>query len=364
MRETVNTAISSGTGPDVIFYDAGPGYAGVLADAGLLLPLDDYAAQYGWNERIAAPALEATTIDGTLLRHAAADRPDRHVLQQDPARSGRAGGSDDARRAGRLLWRGDGEGLHPDRLCRQPRLAGVPPVLDDRNQMLGPEAMRALLLENEGRWDTPEITKAIESYFVTLRDAGCFPEDPLRSPTRMATLSSSPARPCCTRPGRWLVGEIETNMPDQEVGFVPFPVIEEGKEPPGSLASARPTTSMLAPQHPDEAAAFIDFLFSPGSGRRSGSAASRYFVPVDFDLSTIEIGPLTSAIFEALQTAGDEGSQFGYNIDVMAPPAFNEAMLNGFQAILTGDKTAEQLAAELQAAWEEGMPAAEATPAS
>ena len=34
----MNTAISSGTGPDIIFYDAGPGYAGVLADAGLLLP--------------------------------------------------------------------------------------------------------------------------------------------------------------------------------------------------------------------------------------------------------------------------------------------------------------------------------------
>ena len=41
MRDTVNTAVSSGTGPDIIFYDAGPGYAGVLIDAGLLLPLDD-----------------------------------------------------------------------------------------------------------------------------------------------------------------------------------------------------------------------------------------------------------------------------------------------------------------------------------
>src|SRR5215210_5537924 len=66
MRDVVNTAISSGTGPDLIFYDAGPGYAGVLADADLILPLDDYAAQYGWDERIAAPALEATTIDGAL----------------------------------------------------------------------------------------------------------------------------------------------------------------------------------------------------------------------------------------------------------------------------------------------------------
>ena len=67
MRDVVNTAISSGTGPDLIFYDAGPGYAGVLADAGLLLPLDDYASQYGWDERIAAPAAEATTYRRHLL---------------------------------------------------------------------------------------------------------------------------------------------------------------------------------------------------------------------------------------------------------------------------------------------------------
>jgi raffinose/stachyose/melibiose transport system substrate-binding protein len=66
MRDTVNTAISSGTGPDLIFYDAGPGYAGVLAEADLLLPLDDYAEQYGWKERVAAPAVEATTLDGTF----------------------------------------------------------------------------------------------------------------------------------------------------------------------------------------------------------------------------------------------------------------------------------------------------------
>ena len=45
MRDMVNTAIASGTGPDIIFYEAGPGYAGVLADAGLILPLDDYAAE-------------------------------------------------------------------------------------------------------------------------------------------------------------------------------------------------------------------------------------------------------------------------------------------------------------------------------
>ena len=92
--------------------------------------------------------------------------------------------------------------------------------------------------------------------------------------------------------------------------------------------------------------------------------SSRYFVPVEVDMANIEIGPLNKQIIEALQSAGDEGVQFGYNVDVLAPPEFNETMSSGFQAILVGDKTPEQEAADLQAAWQEGMPAAEATPSS
>jgi raffinose/stachyose/melibiose transport system substrate-binding protein len=232
------------------------------------------------------------------------------------------------------------------------------------NQLLGPEAIRALLLENEGRWDTPEITKAIESYFVTLRDAGCFPEDNVAINYDDGNSLLYTGQALLHTTGSWLSNQIEINAPDYEFGFVPFPIIEEGKEPTwiSGVGSAYYINAGTA--HPDEAAALIDFLFSPEAVAQWVSG-SGYFVPVDFDLSTVEVGPISRGIFEILQGAGEEGApQFGYNIDVMAPPAFNDAMLNGFQSILTGGKTAEQVAAELQAAWEEGMPAAEATPAS
>ena len=66
MRQTVNTALASGTGPDIIFYDTGPGYAGVLQEANLLLPLDPMADQYGWRERLVESALQGGSIDGQL----------------------------------------------------------------------------------------------------------------------------------------------------------------------------------------------------------------------------------------------------------------------------------------------------------
>ena len=76
--------------------------------------------------------------------------------------------------------------------------------------------------------------------------------------------------------------------------------------------------------------------------RRATASSSRS----DVDLTGIEVDPLTALIYEAPQKAGDEGVQFGYNVDVIAPPEFNDAMLTGFQAILAGDKTAEEQAAD------------------
>jgi raffinose/stachyose/melibiose transport system substrate-binding protein len=362
MRDVVNTAISSGTGPDLIFYDAGPGYAGVLADAGLILPLDDYASQYGWDERIAAPAVEATTIDGSFYGM---------PLQTDLI----------GMYYNKTLL--DQEGLTvPETLdelvafCGQAAEKGYIPVnfadaegwpayhqfSMTANQMVGPDGIRALL-NNEGSWDTPEIVTAIESFFVTLRDAGCFPEDPVAIGYDDGSPLFYSGEALLYPTGSWLIAEIEVQMPDYEIGFVPFPEIEggQGRVWISGVGSAWYISSTT--QHPDEAAAFIDYLFSQEAAEK-WIGVSRYFVPVEVDMANIELGPLNNLVIETLQTAGDEGVQFGYNIDVLAPPEFIEVMLSGFQAILVGDKTPEQQATDLEAAWEEGMGASEATPSS
>ena len=362
MQEVANTAIASGTGPDVIFYDAGPGFAGVLAEAGLLMPLDDYAEQYGWKERVAAPAVEATTLDGvfygmplqtdligmysnqTLLSEAGLEVPT--TLDELVAFCGAA---TDA-------------GYIPIAFADQPGWPAYHQFSMTSNQMIGPEAMRALLFENQGSWDTPEIVTAIEAFFVTLRDAGCFPEDPVAITYEDGNSLFYNGEALLHTTGSWLIGEIEEAMPDFEIGFQPFPEISGGVGPVwiSGVGSAWFITSTS--QNPDAAGAFIDFLFSQEAAE-TWIGGSRYFVPIDADLSNIELGPLNQMVIETLQNAEAEGVQFGYNVDVLAPPEFNDMMSSGFQAILVGDKTAEQQAADLQAAWVEGMGAAEATPA-
>lgn len=54
LNTTVKLALSEADGPDVSQVNQGRGDMGALVQADLLLPLDDYAEQYGWNERFSA----------------------------------------------------------------------------------------------------------------------------------------------------------------------------------------------------------------------------------------------------------------------------------------------------------------------
>ena len=100
------------------------------------------------------------------------------------------------------------------------------------------------------------------------------------------------------------------------------------------------------------------------SRRRSGRSRRNTPLPVTIDTSTLEASPLLTTVIEVLNSAAAGEIQLGYNIDVLVPPEFNDAMKTGFQAMLAGDKTAEEQAADMQAAWEEAIAECEPSPGS
>jgi raffinose/stachyose/melibiose transport system substrate-binding protein len=218
------------------------------------------------------------------------------------------------------------------------------------NQMIGPEAMRSLLFEHEGSWDTPEIVAAIAAYFVDMRDAGCFPDDvnAIGSDDANALFYSGQA---LLRP--WPSGEFVQQMPDYEVGFMPFPEIEGGHGPVWVTGVSSAWFITSAAEDPDAAAAFIDYLFSPAA-IELWLADGEGTMPIELDLEAFDLAPMQETTFAILQS---EDVQFGYNIDVLAPAPFNDMMRSGFQLVLAGSKTPEQQAADLQAAWEDGLAA-------
>ena len=356
MRDTVNTAIASGTGPDVIFYDAGPGYAGVLVEAELLLPLTDYAAEYGWTEEVSASAQEGTTIDGVL--YGMPLQTDLIGMYSNETLIAQEGLTTPTTLDELIAFCGAAteKGYMPIAFANNPGWEGFHQYSMTISQMMGPDALRAKLLDNEGSWNTPEGVTAIQSFFVDLNAAGCFPPDVNAIPYEDGNTLFFSGQSLLHTTGSWIVGDIEEAMGDYEIGYQPFPIIAEGNEPTwvSGVGSAYYITSKTT--HSAEAALLIDYLFSPPAVEKWVSEA-RYFVPVEVDLSAVEIGPVNRTVLDILQSAEAEGLQFGYNVDVLAPPPFNEMMQNGFQAVIAGDKTAEQQAADLDAAWNEGMPA-------
>ncbi|HYO30809.1 MAG TPA: extracellular solute-binding protein [Thermomicrobiales bacterium] len=362
LRQTVRTALASGTGPDIIFYDAGPGYMGVLADAGLITPLQPFAEEFGWDERIAQSARNGASYEGelyglplqvdligvyvntTLMTEAGLETPTTFEEILTFCQS--------ATEAGYL----------PFAFANQEGWQAFHQIAMTGNNMIGPEAMGRLLLENEGRWDSPEMVRAIEAFFVDMRDAGCYSEDAngINYDDGNALFFGGQALLHST--GNWLISDITANMPDYELEFVPFPPIEGGA---GSFFDTGVGSAyMISASSPnqEEAAQFLDYLFSPEVVQR-WVAEANYVVPAEFDIEAVEATPLFRSVLETLAAsiAGEE--QLGYNIDVLAPPAFNDVMLNGFQAVLAGDRTAEEQAAAMQAAWDEGMAADAGTPA-
>jgi raffinose/stachyose/melibiose transport system substrate-binding protein len=361
MRQTVNTAISSGTGPDIIFYDAGPGYAGVLAEAGLLQPLASYADEFGWRDRIAPQSLEATTIGGEL--YGMPLQVDLIGMYYNQTLIEQEGLTVPQTFDELLTFCQDasGAGYVPLAFTDNPGWQGFHQFSMAVNNMMGPDWVRGKLLNNEGAWDSPEVVAAMEQYFVQMRDAGCFSDDvnALTNDDANAMFQSGQALMWPT--GSWMASGLNPDtMPDMDVQFMPFPPLNEGQ---GSywvsgVGSAYFLTSTS--QHQDEAAQFLDYLFSPDVAQQWVANAG-FYVPMSVDTSGLDLPPLRQAILGELERAANGEIELGYNIDVLAPQRFNDTLSNGIQSILAGDMTPEELAAELEAVWNESWVA---TPAA
>ncbi len=361
MRQTVRTALSSGTGPDIIFYDAGPGYLGVLADADLISSLEPFAAQYGWDERIAEAAREGSSRNGEL--HGLPLQVDLIGVYANMTLLNQEGLTVPTTIEETLQFCQDAsaKGYIPFNFFNQEGWPAFHQIAMTANNMIGPEAMEALLFENEGRWDSPEMIAAIDAFFVQMRDAGCFSPDVNGVGYDDGNIVFYGGQSLLYPTGNWMITEITENMPDFELDFVPFPALDGGAGRFFDTGVGSAFMLSAASPHQEEAGQFLDYLFSPEVVQRWVDEAN-YVIPAAFDIDALDVTPLQRDVLETLSRsiAGEE--ELGLNIDVLAPPAFNDVMLNGFQAMLAGNKTAEQQAADMQAAWDAGI-AASATPA-
>jgi raffinose/stachyose/melibiose transport system substrate-binding protein len=352
MRDILKTSLDGGVGPDLMYYDTGPGFAGVLARAGLLLPLDDAYTQYGWNERIFSWAKDRTAFDGTTygIGHElefVGVFYNKRIFEEE--------GLSEPKTHAEML-----------ELCATLKERGyIPIAFADQNKwpaghmlsvfagnIAGKDKLAAAI-SGEVPWNDPDFVQAIQTFFVDMNKAGYFIPDVNAVTYDDANLLFYSGQAAMNITGTWMVDAYTDPeiMPDP-VGFFFYPSVD-GRPiaPPAGLGSGYFISKTA--RHPEATMQFLDYLMSKGAAGYWVEGLSK-IPPIEVATADYDIPDLMGFAMDALKQNADS---MGYNIDVLTPDNFNIMMFDGFQEVLAGTKTAQQQADDLEKAIQEAKAA-------
>jgi raffinose/stachyose/melibiose transport system substrate-binding protein len=344
MRTVLQTQLRSGEGPDVFSWGSGPGYAGALAEAGLLYDLTDAYEEYEWP--IYDFAKDRVTFDGKTVGVPGEMETVGLFYNKDVfAELGIA----EPQNLGELQSAAKtiaDSGVVPIGASDQEGWQGGHLLSMALSSRVGSEGMDALL-NGEASWNSPDVVAALKLW-QDYNEAGYLPEFPTSLSYDGANALFYSGEVAMLPTGSWLVSGIDENA-DFEVGYIPFPSEDGTGIFTGGLGSG---PFISANSNKTEAALkFVDFLASPEHGRWTVENLGS-IPPLPVDTEGVEVSPLFAQVLEdTSKFAGGEGD-FGYNIDVLATDVFNEAMWNGMQGILSDQLTAEEVAQDLEEAFQ------------
>lgn len=344
LRPVVQTALGADNGPDIIYYDTGPGYAGVLAEAGLLLPLDDAYTANGWTDRIFGWTKDRVTFGGKT--YGIGNELEFIGVYYNKAIFDELGVSEPKTYEEFLTIcdKAKAAGYTPIAFADGPKWPAYHQFSIMANNIVSKEKLDNVLF-GDGSWNDPDFVKAIKTFFVDMNQAGCFLDDTTAISYEDGNAVFYAGQAAMDITGTWLLSEMSNNANDFEVGFFFFPSIEGNPVmPPGGMGSGYFVNAKT--QYPAEAIEFLDFMFSEEGGKIWLEDLS-IIPPISVPTSDLNLTPLMKFAVDAVTTV-----PLGYNIDVLAGDNFNTAQGDGYQAVLLGLKTPEQLVEELQAAWE------------
>ncbi|MCD4523469.1 ABC transporter substrate-binding protein [Nocardioides sp. cx-173] len=341
MRTVLQTQLRSGDGPDVFNWGSGPGFGGALAEAGLLYDMTDAYEDNSWE--VYDFAKERVTVDdklyglpGEMETIGVFYNKDLFAelgLEEPQSLADLEAAAKAVKAAGKIpLSVGDKEGWEGGHLLSMALSSAV-----------GSEGVKALI-DGETSWDSPEVVEALEVW-RDLNESGYLGESPTSVDYDNSLAPFYAGEAAMVPTGSWLVGEIDDNA-EFEAGYIPFPAPDGPGIFTGGLGSG-PFVSAQATS-PDVALELVDFLASPEHGEWTVENLHT-IPPMPLETSELEVSPLFAQVLEDTATLSTTGD-FGYNIDVLTTDAFNEALYDGVQAVLTGQQSPEEVAADLQEA--------------
>src|SRR5918999_6398279 len=351
VRREIKSRLRSKTPPDVFAYDTGPGFGGVLADAGLLRSLENAYTKHGWD--IYDWAKQQATYDGTV--YGVPDQVEEIIVFYNKDLVPEVPHTvEELRQISDEL---KGRGKIPLAFGNREQYPASHMFSIGTSNVLGRDGLDDILYGG-GRWDTPVIVEAIILFFRAYVENAYYPKSPnaLTYDGANALLYSGEAAMNPT--GTWLVSEIVQAVQEFEVGFFPFPSIEgSGISPPAGVGTGWFVAKDA--KNPQEAITFIDYLLQDDTARLTIEKLNT--IPAHpVDTEGLDVPELFKQVLDDLSEF-PQAEASGYNIDVLAPQIFNEVMYTGFREVISGMRSPAEQAGAFQMAWGEGKKAGKKT---
>ena len=357
LDKQLRVAMLSGNGPDVV-YTPGPSYVAPMAQSGQLMALDDYAAEYGWNERVLKVFLEMGRYNDklyalpktyetlglfyneTLFEEKGWAAPTNLDELEALADKMLAEGITPFA-AGNADWRGTNEWF----------------VTMALNAVAGPENLNKAL-RGEMPWTAEPFVQSIDRLNMWW-EKGYFGKNyfSMQGSEQAADMMTS-GRAGMMPTGTWQFQNVAayTRQNETEAGFVGFPSADGAPVFPLGVGSTFSIAEKAS--NPDGAAAVINFVFSPEVyGSMNSAWQGEWNIPLK-DISDVtmasDVSPLFTDTMKTLASSVNDGN-YGYTTWTFLPPATDSYLINGIEEVWLDKIDAEAFLTKLNDTFEKEL---------
>lgn len=344
--DVTRTAVVGGGGPDIV-RSPGPSFVFEMADAELILPLSDYAESLGWKDAVVPWALDLGSVEGEL--YSIGDELETLILYYNTTLFEENG------------WSPPNTMDELVALSEEIAAAGITPFAHGNadwrpanewfvgefiNHIAGPDAVYQALT-GELPWTDEGFVTSIEA-LDQMQQNGWFSGGldfyyTTDGPARQAAFGAGEA--AMNIEGTWFFGGIDQYF-GEEAGnnndwdWVPVP--SSSGEPIFTIGLGNTSSINAASEHPDEAAEFLTYYFSPEVQAMLLEECGKAPAPVNLEASAMDgIDPRIAKAFADFAAASNEGG-FGYTTWTFWPPKSDVYIYEEIERVWDGQITAAQ----------------------
>ncbi len=366
MIDAVRPALAGGAGPDIV-PTHGPAFVAEFALAGQVLPLDDFAKDFKWDEMFVPWALNLGRVEGTL--YSLPQELETIILWynktlfeehgwEPPTTIDELIALSDKIQAENIIPLG-GQGGECQ-ACNEWYFT------EFVNKIAGPEKVYKAL-KGEISWTDPDFVVSIN----TLNDM-------MQKGYWMGSVQNFLAADFSSFQSAFGAGDAAMNMEgtwfynsvDQYFGegtehgndwdWVPFP--SASGDVIYNIGIGGTQSINKASEHPREAAEVLTYLFSADVQSTLFTQCQNAVAPIQIESSQLtDVDPRMAEVFADFAKASDEG-RYGYTTWTFFPPKTDQFIYEELEKVWVGDMTAEEYMAGIDKQFQEELQAGETLP--